>query len=90
MENKMGNLKNKALKSDKKAEKKFTLTEKQLHTLLTYRAIAQRQLDNMLQEITTFNLYDIAINNFGYPVDSVLEFKLDIEAKQDNLIITNV
>ena len=86
----MGNLKNKALKNEKTNEKKFTLDQKQLHTLLTYRAIAQRQLDNMLQEITTYNLYDIAINQYGYESDCVLEFKLDIESKQDNLIITEI
>jgi hypothetical protein len=86
----MGKLKDKTLKTDKSNAKTFTLNKNQLNALLTYRQIAQTYLDRILQDISVVTLHNIASNDFGYAPDSKLEFNLDIEKTQDNLIITEI
>lgn len=84
----MGTIKNKAL--SKEAEKKYTLTEEEISTLIQYRQVAQQNLDQMLQQLTSVYLHSVATGRFGYAPNCNLGFKLDLESKQDNIIITNL
>ena len=84
----MGAIKNKALKNS--SEKKFTLTETEINVLMQYRNIAQLQLDQMLQQMTSVYLQKISVDRFGYAPNSNLGFKLDLEKSQDNITIAEV
>ena len=86
----MGKLKDKAVKTAKTNEKKFTLTQNEVNVLMGYRSIAQNQLDQMLQLMTSLNLHNIAIERFGYSAEDNLEFKLDLDNPQDNITITSI
>lgn len=86
----MGQIKDKALKKDNNAEKKFTLTEDEINCLMQYRKVAQQNLDQMLQELTSVYLHQISVSRFGYKSNSDLGFKLDLEQSQDNIIITDL
>ncbi len=84
----MGSIKDKALKN--KDEKKFTLTEDEINTLMSYRQVAQQELDQMLQRLTSVYLHSVAVGRFGYASNCNLGFKLDLEKPQDNITITNL
>lgn len=84
----MGAIKNKALSNEN--EKKYTLTETEINTLMQYRQVAQQQLDQMLQRLTSVYLHSVAIGRFGYAPNCDLQFKLDLENPQDNITITNL
>ena len=86
----MGSIKDKALKSKKTDEKKYTLTETQVDVLMQYRTVAQQNLDQMLQMLTSVYLHSLAVSSFGYAPNCNLEFKLDLERPQDNFTIINV
>lgn len=84
----MGTIKNKALKNS--AEKKFTLTEEEISCLMQYRQVAQQQLDQMLQNLTSVYLHQVSVTRFGYPSNANLGFKLNLEQPQDNITITTI
>lgn len=86
----MGNIKNKALSNSKHTEKKFTLTEEEINCLMQYRQVAQQQLDQMLQQLTSVYLHQVSITRFGYPSNANLGFKLELENLQDNITITEL
>lgn len=86
----MGSIKDKALNKDTDKGKKFTLSELQINTLMQYRQTAQAQLDQMLQQLTSVYLHEVAVTKFGYPANSNLGFALDLENPQDNITITNL
>lgn len=82
----MGKIKDKALGN----EKKYTLTADEIQTLMQYRQVAQQQLDQMLQRLTSVYLHSVATGRFGYAADSNLGFKLDLEQEQDNITISRL
>lgn len=84
----MGSIKSKALGNNK--DKKFTLSETQINTLMQYREVSQRQLDQMLQQLTSVYLHELAVSKFGYAENANLGFKLDLENPQDNITITEL
>lgn len=84
----MGAIKNKALKNNN--EKKYTLTETQINTLMQYRQVSQQQLDQMLQQLTSVYLHEVAVNSFGYASNANLGFALDLEKPQDNITVTDL
>lgn len=84
----MGTIKNKALGKD--TEKKYTLTEDEISVLMNYRQVAQQNLDQMLQQLTSVYLHSVATGRFGYAPNCNLGFKLDLESTQDNIVITNL
>jgi hypothetical protein len=86
----MGSLKNKALKANKEEGKKFTLSETQINTLMQYREVAQVQLDQLLQQLTSVYLHELAVSMFGYASNSNLGFQLELDKPQDNITITEV
>ncbi len=82
----MGVIKNKALKG----EKKFTLSEEEINTLMQYRSVAQLNLDRMMQEMTSVYLHSIATSRFGYTSGAQLSYALDLESPKENLTITTL
>lgn len=82
----MGKIKDKALGN----EKKYTLKPEEVQTLIQYRQVAQQQLDQMLQRLTSVYLHSVAVGRFGYEAGSDLGFKLDLEQEQDNITITKL
>ena len=84
----MGKIKDKALNAPN--EKKFTLTESEIDTLMQYRAIAQQELDQMLQRMTSVYLDRIAKTRFGYAQNCNLGYALQLDQKQDNITVTNL
>lgn len=84
----MGSIKNKALKNNN--ESKFTLTEAEINCLMQYREVSQRNLDRMLQELTSVYLHQLAVSRFGYADNSNLGFKLELEEPKNNITITNL
>jgi len=84
----MGRIKDKVLNTP--TGKKFTLTESEIDTLMQYRAIAQQELDQMLQRMTSVYLDGIAKTRFGYAANCNLGYALALDKAQDNITITNM
>ena len=82
----MGKIKDKMLGS----EKKYTLNENEIDVLMQYRGVAQRNLDQMLQQLTSVYLHSVATDRLGYADNSQLQFKLDLESTQNNITITEL
>lgn len=86
----MGTIKDKALKKNNGSEKKYTLTETEIDALMQYRQVAQQNLDQLLQHLTSVYLHSVAVARFGYAPNTNLGFKLDLESAEDNITITNL
>jgi hypothetical protein len=84
----VGQIKDKAL--NKPNEKKFTLTEGEINTLMQYRQVAQQDLDRLLQDLTSVYLHSIATGRLGYATNCNLGFALNLDSPQDNITITNL